>query len=227
MSVASVAPAGPTVFSRRNVVVAIFIALAAALGLAIVSRPDIANSIAQRFGSAVGQSVKDGVHGIKTVAAMMAERSPGERSKGALASLKHKRVSELHQRALPKVRRPSQPVSPLAAILMPPPAPPAIAPAAPLYGLVAAPPVPIPPIGAIPVAGGGGPPIVAIPPSGGGGGGGGVVPPVTTTPGTPTPPTQTPAVPEPDTWALMLLGFGFVGLAVRRDRRRAALAATD
>lgn len=28
-----------------------------------------------------------------------------------------------------------------------------------------------------------------------------------------------PAVPEPGTWALMLLGFGFVGAAMRRQRR--------
>jgi len=30
------------------------------------------------------------------------------------------------------------------------------------------------------------------------------------------------AVPEPDTWALMLLGFGMIGLAVRRKRSRKA-----
>lgn len=31
-------------------------------------------------------------------------------------------------------------------------------------------------------------------------------------------------VPEPATWAMMILGFGFVGSALRRDRRRPALA---
>jgi hypothetical protein len=35
--------------------------------------------------------------------------------------------------------------------------------------------------------------------------------------------TFTPAVPEPATWALMLLGFGGIGMAMRR-RRRPALA---
>jgi hypothetical protein len=32
-------------------------------------------------------------------------------------------------------------------------------------------------------------------------------------------------VPEPSTWAMMLLGFGAVGMAVRRNRRRALEAA--
>ncbi|HVF83510.1 MAG TPA: PEPxxWA-CTERM sorting domain-containing protein, partial [Sphingomicrobium sp.] len=31
---------------------------------------------------------------------------------------------------------------------------------------------------------------------------------------------QAAAVPEPSTWALMLLGFGGMGLAMRRNRRR-------
>jgi hypothetical protein len=31
---------------------------------------------------------------------------------------------------------------------------------------------------------------------------------------------STPAVPEPGTWALMLLGFGGMGVAMRRNRRR-------
>jgi hypothetical protein len=33
----------------------------------------------------------------------------------------------------------------------------------------------------------------------------------------------TTSVPEPDTWAMMLLGFGVVGAAVRRNRRKLAL----
>lgn len=32
-----------------------------------------------------------------------------------------------------------------------------------------------------------------------------------------------PAVPEPGTWGMMLLGFGAIGLAVRRQRRRTGL----
>jgi hypothetical protein len=34
--------------------------------------------------------------------------------------------------------------------------------------------------------------------------------------------TGTPAVPEPATWAMMLLGFGAAGTAIRRNRRRTA-----
>lgn len=33
----------------------------------------------------------------------------------------------------------------------------------------------------------------------------------------------TPAVPEPSTWAMMLIGFGAVGMSMRRTRRRAPL----
>jgi hypothetical protein len=35
--------------------------------------------------------------------------------------------------------------------------------------------------------------------------------------------TLTPAVPEPGTWAMMLLGFGATGVAMRRGRRKALL----
>jgi hypothetical protein len=31
--------------------------------------------------------------------------------------------------------------------------------------------------------------------------------------------TSTPGVPEPGTWAMMLLGFGGIGMAMRRSRR--------
>ena len=36
-------------------------------------------------------------------------------------------------------------------------------------------------------------------------------------------PQQPPAVPEPATWAMMLLGFGAAGTAMRRSRRRTAM----
>jgi hypothetical protein len=32
-----------------------------------------------------------------------------------------------------------------------------------------------------------------------------------------------PAVPEPATWAMMLMGFGATGVAMRRSRRRKGL----
>jgi len=37
-------------------------------------------------------------------------------------------------------------------------------------------------------------------------------------------PTPTPAVPEPATWAMMIGGFGMIGVAMRRRARRAAYA---
>lgn len=35
--------------------------------------------------------------------------------------------------------------------------------------------------------------------------------------------TGTPGVPEPSTWAMMLMGFGAAGVALRRSRRKKAL----
>jgi hypothetical protein len=228
MSVAT-APASPT-FKRGAIIAVILVALAAALATGIATRPDIANLVGERFGNAVSQGVRNGVDGIKTVAAMMAERSPGERAKGALASLKNKRPAGIHERALPKVRKPTPPVSPLAAIVAGPPVPPLIPPAAPLFNnLVSGSPTPVVPlVTGGPTGGGGGngspPPFVSITPPGGGGG---IIVPPTTTTETPPPPPPPSAVPEPNTWALMLVGFGLVGFAVRRDRRRVALAATE
>lgn len=47
-------------------------------------------------------------------------------------------------------------------------------------------------------------PWVWVPPGGPGGGGGGSINP--------------PAIPEPDTWAMLVFGFGFLGLSLRRRR---------
>lgn len=73
-------------------------------------------------------------------------------------------------------------------------------------------------------------PVGSFPGGGGGGGGGGSIsgpnnpaPPATLVP--PQPPAA--AVPEPATWALMILGFGLIGSGLRRSRqiRRAAASA--
>jgi len=168
------------------------------------------NNLSQRAGEAA-----------RTVAGLFELRSPGERASGALASLKQKRQPLLHERALPKIRRT---LSPLAAIVAAPPVPPIA-------------PVPIAPVPLYNAVGGpkpGGPVALTVPPGGvpvvfpgltllTGGGGGVVVPPPSTitppdtpvpvVPGTPTP----QGVPEPGSWALMLIGFAFIGGALRRN----------
>lgn len=70
--------------------------------------------------------------------------------------------------------------------------------------------------GPAPGGGGGGPGAI-------GGGGGGMPTPTPTT--TPIPPvtsvTPVPSVPEPGTWIMLIVGFGFVGAGMRRGRRAA------
>jgi hypothetical protein len=197
------------IWARRFVVGVIILILTGALSVATFSRSDLANKLRD--------AADNGVSSLKTVAALLADRSPGERPAGALASLKHKRQPALHERALPKVRKPE---SPLASIIGTPPVPPVELPlTTPLYAMVSSPPLAqtLVPGG----SGGGSPPGETPPP---GGGGGIVVPPETpTTPVTPVTPV-TPAVPEPATWGMMLLGFGLMGWAIRRDKRMAAAA---
>ena len=213
MSVTTAPKALAPLRTRRAAAAGLILALAAAASVATFSRTDLARAV-EDAGSA-------GLNNIKTVAAMLADRSPGERPGGALASLKHKRLPALHERALPKVRKPE---SPLAGIVGSPPVPPVEAPpATPLYSMVAGPPVELPPVSVTGGPPGGGPPGSNIPPPGGGGGI--VVPPGTeVTPNIPVTPV-TPAVPEPNSWAMMLLGFALIGWAMRRHRPSAAPAA--
>jgi hypothetical protein len=78
------------------------------------------------------------------------------------------------------------------------------------------------PLAAAPAAAGGGlfiPPLV-IP-----GGGGGIAT-LVTPPGTSVPPTPVPGVPEPATWAMMIIGFGLLGGLLRRRRRTAGETGT-
>jgi hypothetical protein len=152
--------------------------------------------------------------------AMLDARSPGERAKGALTATKVKKVAALapHERALGKIIRPA-PTPPAEFVqAITPPAPKEVIP-------VAAPPVAlgdvIPPVAAPPLGGGGGTGIFITPPPGGGTPGSPGSPGSPGTPGTPeTPsvPSVPPAVPEPATWLMMLLGFGFVGSAMRRAK---------
>jgi len=213
----AVAALASSVATRRGALVAAFVvALAAALGVAIF-RPELIPGRAGPVGEAVSSQVAKGVANVEalgsTVADILAGRSPGERLAGVLANLKHKRAPALHQRALPKVRRPA---NPLGAIVAAPPVPPIVpAPETPLYNVVNGTPAPVV-AAATPIPGG--TPVVfpgfTPPPSGGGGF---VTPPIVEVPVTPpvTPPI-TPSVPEPSTWAMMLIGFALIGRALRQ-----------
>ena len=220
---ASAAPAARTPWIAAG---AALLVLAGAIAIFFWSSPDFKRAFgnAANHGVAgVSNAVNRGLAGLNSVAAMIAARSPGARPAGELASLKHKRLAVPHERALAKVRR--APTGTLASIVGPPELPPAVVPpaaATPLFNAVAAPPV-TPAEAVIP----GGPPggFPAITP---GPGGGGIIGPPFLTPGTPTPGTpgtpSTPAapVPEPSSWAMMLLGLVLMGRIVGRSRGMAA-----
>ena len=199
--------------NRRNGAVAAVVGVGVAFSIALAAD--------QQLSRAVADGVHDGINGVKTVAAMLAERSPGERPKGALAKLKQLK----HRRAAAPLGRHILP--PIAGLVQAPAVPlilpPAITPA-PLYNVVAGgPPIVIPPVPITPGAGGGGggggggPPIFGeIPPPGGGGGI--ITPPSIVTEVVPPPP-PTSSVPEPASWAMMLAGFGMLGSLFRRQKR--------
>jgi len=209
MSLTALAFTRGSLTSRRGAVAIVGLSLAAALSLATLSNTWL--------GQAVHQGIDQSLHGVETVAAMLAERSPGTRSVGELALLKHKREAVLHERALPKIRGPYVPPTAYEALASPPPAA-AIAPPpqAPLFATVAGPPEVIPPVGGVP-GGSFGPPVFSnIPSPGGGGGGGGFTPPIITTVTPQVPVTPAAPVPEPASWGMMLLGFGLMGAVLRR-----------
>ena len=187
---------------RRGGLAIAGVGVAAALSVATISNPWL--------GRAVHQGLSEGLHGVETVAAMLADRSPGTRPEGALANLKHKKAA-LHERALPKIRTPYGPPTAYEALAGPPPiAPIAPLPEAPLFATLAGGPPIVPPGN----GGGGGPPVLSnIPPPGGGGG---FSPPPITTAQVPPTVTPTAPVPEPASWAMMLLGFALMGRALRR-----------
>ena len=160
---------------------------------------------------------RDALAKASDMAAMLAERSPGARTTAELTKTKRKHLaSQPHERALGKIRRPVLPSQFLKALApgletadLPPVVDlnPLIGPTAPPITLaeispgdtLAGPPGPSSP--GIPIAGGGGP-IFSPPPM-----------------NTP-PPILPPAVPEPATWAMMLLGFLGLGVQLRRVRAK-------
>ena len=172
-----------------------------------------------------------GIAAAKSFMAMMAERSPGERTTAELTRTKHRAAPAPKQRALGKITPPPPPKEFVEAIAPPPPKVADVP-------LAAAAPATIGPLLIGPSFPGG----VVIPPSAPTPGGtGGPTPPTEPTPTEPTPPTEPvapteplppgeptptspPVVPEPGTWATMLIGFGLTGLVMRRRRRKTALA---
>ena len=193
--------------SRRRHGIAITVGIAAALiGAGVFS-------VGGLNGSDVVQAA---VSQAKSLAELLDQRSPGKRTQGELTKTKHARVlAKRRMAAAPKVHQP--PAAPqkvnmpdIAQLLASPP---------PLAPVSLAQPLPLteisspPPLAAIiaPPPGGGG---VVSPPGSGGG-------PVTFPTELPREPVTPPsAVPEPATWAMMLLGFGLIGWRVRTVRRR-------
>ena len=193
----------PSGVTRRGALVAGLLGIATALSVATLSSPWL--------GHAVGEGIKDGLQNMQTVAAMLAERSPGARPEGALTNLKHKRHAALPERAAPAIPAPPTAYEALAS---PPPVPPiAPLPEAPLYATVAGGPA-VPVTSAPGGTAGGGPPILSDIPLPGGGGGGGFTPPITPTVTPQVPVVPVAPVPEPATWTMMLLGFALIGRAL-------------
>ena len=187
--------------------VVVAIVLAALLSIPGPGGTNLANAAVQR---------------VKSLIEIMQQRSPGKRTTAHLAMTKHKKVA-LHERALPKVRR-RPPVAMAAMPSFPAELPPA------LVDLLAPPvPVQMASLAAMPVGPFAEQPIFPFLASESPGGL--ILPPGQT--GTTTPPAVTPppivppvnAVPEPATWAMMLLGFGMIGWTLRRRRYREQTAA--
>ena len=154
--------------------------------------------------------------------AILAERSPGERTTAELTKLKKRRLAanaaKPRERALGKIFTPQQsalfkaltPTTELAMAPLVDVVPTSLAPTGIPGFLTPAAEVPPVVVAAGPGGGGGGSGGGA---GGGGGGGGGTT---TTPPGDV--PTVPSAVPEPGTWATMLLGFAMLGFAFRSRR---------
>jgi hypothetical protein len=193
---------------RRRLVLAACLATAAGVPLSL---------------SLVGVTGSDVVHaaanGASSLADLFDKRSPGDRTAAQLTKTKHAK------RAISAVAPPDrQRMAPLVArkpgfdgvaqlLVAPPPA------------LDIAPPVEEAALDIPTIAGeiGSTPDMVATPPGGGGGTGGGGGPSTFPTSEPRQPLTPVAAVPEPGTWATMLLGFAMLGWRMRRRPARTAV----
>jgi hypothetical protein len=179
--------------------------------------------------------VATGAPGSEAIAAAVADplsvldaRSPGTRAPGALSNSKALKATDVQKRVLSNLNGVPGTETPAAATPLAQPVAPTEAPGTIIPAIVAAGPGEAAAIA--PLVAGGAPgaalfPGVAIAPGvvgGSGAGGGGAA---GTTPATPaTPTTPVPAIPEPETWLTLLLGFGAIGGALRFPRYRAHTA---
>ena len=192
-------------WSRTAIVIVPLLALAAVLFFDFYSRAIFPAAI----GNAIRRSVHEARNGFNSVADLFAARSPGERQVGELASLKMRRQPALHERALPKVRRPGElgllansfPGAPELPLGMAPLA------QAPLYNVVTDVPPLVTPSGSPLVGPPGGPPLIPTPLAP-------LIVPPNVPPPIPVPPVT--ALPEPASWAMMLIGFMAIGYSMRR-----------
>ena len=161
-------------------------------------------------GLTAADAVYASVQKAKSLADMLGMRSPGERTEAELTKTKRARTLVRHRLPAPKLPVPPSAMD-LARILLPPATELPVDIAGPVP-LMQVPPVSLAQIVSPPS--GGSKPIVS-PPGGSGGGTPGGGPPMVSPP---TSPELIPAVPEPGTWAMMLLGFGFIGWRIRREK---------
>ena len=204
------APLAATKFKTWQLVVAVVL-IATPLTLAGVNfwLPGLVSggrsSIAAKVTSAVG-------NGPSNFLAMLGLRSPGLRKAGELADTKNHApvTAEIvpHQRALAKVR----PAAPSGKLIPLTPAAPQIAEVLP--GQLVLPSASNAPAFSQDSGPSGGTPLFLGDTPGGGGGGGGGGGPIVTPENPPIP----SGVPEPGTWALMIMGLGGIGVSLRRTR---------
>lgn len=203
---------------RRSPLLAM--ALAGMAGVAMTS-PELA------VGEAMLASGRAAAHGtellvasarsaVRSAADLIRSRSPGTRTAAQLIKIKHPPAVAARSRPVARAKpRLLVPPAGLPAFLTPPPAaaPLAFADTPLVPGFVPLSALPAGPIEQPPLCNCG---FVYVPPWGGGGGGV-VFGPGGGGPGSPPPPPP-PGVPEPQSWALMILGFGAIGALWRRRR---------
>ncbi len=189
---------------RRPVLLAggagLALALTSAFSIASFTGVDIA-------GAAVARA--------ESLADLLSKRSPGTRTEAHLNKTKHKHYRVLAEREAAPLEIPTEIPAPLLAAAPITTLPEFTLPAVPELGTLAQS-APVFPAIFAPIPGGGG---ILAPGGGGTGPGGGPGGPPGQQPPPSGSPTETPpAVPEPATWAMMILGFGTIGLASRRRR---------